>query len=244
MYHDIGPHSSSRSLSIDLLRHQIQFLIKEGLHPVSLETYVSQLTNQFSKRPSFTVTFDDAYISFFDYAIPILMEFNIPSALFVPVSHVGKQRTWDVAPSMPSRSILGWQQLARLAENPLVTIGSHGMSHCSLGCLSVEQVSYELSESKQILESNLSIPIEYFAFPYGQRKDVNTTAINNLKGYGYRAACSTNWDICNSRSEQFHLNRLEIEPQDDINRFRRKTLHRYNYRFYKQKIKNILSFIK
>ena len=63
-------------------------------------------------------------------------------------------------------------------------------------------------------------------------------AISAIKKAGYRAACSTNWDAVNIKANQFALNRLEIEPGDDLGRFKGKISHRHNYRFYKQKVKN------
>jgi peptidoglycan/xylan/chitin deacetylase (PgdA/CDA1 family) len=65
------------------------------------------------------------------------------------------------------RSALTRDEVIQLSKEPLVTIGSHSVSHISLPNISVEEQKKELSDSKKILEMWTGHRINYFAYPSG-----------------------------------------------------------------------------
>lgn len=63
--------------------------------------------------------------------------------------------------------MLSWNELKELARHPLVDIGSHTMSHPYLPSMRLNLAWQEIQEGKRRLESQLSCPVECFAYPYG-----------------------------------------------------------------------------
>lgn len=63
--------------------------------------------------------------------------------------------------------VLDQDELRRLAASPLITIGSHGVSHCRLSLLDAAAQAREVMVSIGWLESRLGRPVACFAYPYG-----------------------------------------------------------------------------
>jgi peptidoglycan/xylan/chitin deacetylase (PgdA/CDA1 family) len=62
---------------------------------------------------------------------------------------------------------LTWEQIFKLAADPLCTIGSHTATHVSLPALSDERIRQELTEAKSKIEDRIRRPVRHFAYPYG-----------------------------------------------------------------------------
>ncbi|MHC4107935.1 MAG: polysaccharide deacetylase family protein [Planctomycetota bacterium] len=81
--------------------------------------------------------------------------------------------------------LLSWEQLGDLARHPLVTIGSHTVSHALFGRFDAHRASAEAAQSKARLEEVLREPVECFAFPYGRHSAIVRRSIARA---GYRFA--------------------------------------------------------
>lgn len=90
-----------------------------------------------------------------------------------------------------SQIFLDWSQLLTLAQHPLVTIGSHGVTHRPFSHLKPSTTTFELTQSKMILEKHLKQSITMFAFPYGGPNDFSINDINLVRQSGYSAALTT-----------------------------------------------------
>lgn len=62
---------------------------------------------------------------------------------------------------------LTWQQIFELSQDPLVTIGSHTVNHFPLDSLTLEKSTFEILESKNIIESHISKEVKHFCYPLG-----------------------------------------------------------------------------
>ena len=69
-----------------------------------------------------------------------------------------------------------------MAEDTLVTIGSHGITHEILPALAAEEKKRELCESKRVLESIIGKPVEIFAYSHGQ---YDKESLENARIYKY-----------------------------------------------------------
>ena len=65
------------------------------------------------------------------------------------------------------RDFLSCEQARSLAADPLITIGSHGMTHRRFSQLPLQDLEAEMLNSRRILQKNLSAPVEHIAYPYG-----------------------------------------------------------------------------
>lgn len=103
----------------------------------------------------FFVTFDDAYENIYSEAVPILERHEIPFTVFITTEFIDK------------KGYLSKDMILQLNNNPICTIGAHGVSHLMHRRLTKEESFREVRESKSILEDMIGKRVELFAFPYG-----------------------------------------------------------------------------
>jgi peptidoglycan/xylan/chitin deacetylase (PgdA/CDA1 family) len=83
--------------------------------------------------------------------------------------------------------LVSWDELKFAAENG-VSIGSHTVDHSRLSLLFDNEVIYQLTESKKLIEKNLSIRCDYICYPNGS---FSNTVMSLAKQSGYRAGLTT-----------------------------------------------------
>ena len=97
------------------------------------------------------------------------------------------------------KSAITKDELIRISKEPLVTIGSHSVSHHSLPYSSNYVQKVELLNSKKILEDWIGKTINYFSYPNGDYSDQLKTL---AKECGYELCFST---------ETYHIELNEID---------------------------------
>lgn len=108
-------------------------------------------------------------------AYPFLKEHNVPFTIFV------------ITDFLDTDGYITTEQLKEMSKDPLVTIGSHGVSHRILPRLSREEKIIELTQSKQKLQQLTNKDINIFAYSHGQF-DKETLSFMNY--YDYAASAS------------------------------------------------------
>jgi poly-beta-1,6-N-acetyl-D-glucosamine N-deacetylase len=176
MYHDILPE---KKVFFDVTPQEFEAHLKliqeKGLTPISLDQLTVHLRTglPLPEKP-ILLTFDDGYEGHFTHVFPLLKKYNYPAVFSIYTSKVGKQL---------GRSSLSWEQIKEMAADPLVTIASHSVSHPpNLTLLTDAQLTQEIQQSKQILESQLGIPIRYFTYPEGHY-DARVADLVGKSGY-------------------------------------------------------------
>ena len=120
------------------------------------------------------LTFDDAYLNFYEVVYPILQAGGIPATLFVPTGFVlggepGPIRGVSLPPCTSA-------MLGEMASGGLVEIGAHTVTHPTLTRLPAAAAAAEVRESKLRLEEALHRPARVFAYP----RDVVAPAVRPL----------------------------------------------------------------
>ena len=108
------------------------------------------------------------------------------------------------------RLFMNWKEAQELARVPYFTIGAHGLTHERLSALRPREVFYEERGSKQILEGKLARKVDFFAYPFGFRGDINQVAIRGCRSAGFRAAFTAESGINSQRTPHFRLRRIPI----------------------------------
>jgi peptidoglycan/xylan/chitin deacetylase (PgdA/CDA1 family) len=86
---------------------------------------------------------------------------------------------------------LSWDEVKRLAADPLVTIGAHTISHCNLARQSEEIAAQEMAVSRVRIEHALERPVLHFAYPYGDREAAARREFALAAAAGFKTAVTT-----------------------------------------------------
>jgi peptidoglycan/xylan/chitin deacetylase (PgdA/CDA1 family) len=107
MYHHIAEQPGFNTVSRLHFQEQMDWLSQNKYEVVTMDAYVQGLRSGQLPPNRVTITFDDAYISYKEIALPILRSHGFPSTVFVPTNFVGKSNVWDDG-AIP---IMDWQAL-------------------------------------------------------------------------------------------------------------------------------------
>ncbi len=122
-YHHIttGPITSPDTNTQKTLAQQIEFLRTHGYHFVSVEDLIKAAKGR-KVLPSKPVllTFDDAYVSFYNFVLPLLKELHCPAMVAV-VGH------WIDHPPLKYlvAPLMTWKQLRDVSKSGWVEVASH-----------------------------------------------------------------------------------------------------------------------
>lgn len=170
-YHGVSQEwPSELAIQPGQLDAYVSFYLERGYRPV---TFTEAVTGRATERV-ISVTFDDAYRSVLELALPLLAGKGVPATVFAPTAFVGTSspRGWQGTSHWSSTEWAGeiqtmsWEELAELAANGW-EIGSHTRSHPHLTELDDDQLDEELRGSRADIEEALGAPCTSIAYPYG-----------------------------------------------------------------------------
>lgn len=84
-----------------------------------------------------------------------------------------------------------WSELKTFADDPLVTIGAHTISHCNLARESDINAACEMRISRERIESRLQTSARHFAYPYGYRTAAGAREFAMARELGFSTAVTT-----------------------------------------------------
>ncbi len=122
-------------------------------------------------RPAVAITFDDAFVSVADNALPALAERGLPCTVFVPSGVLGRSPDWAMESDVDGAEIVVDAARLKQMHGPLVAIGAHSVSHPHLTRIEHERARAEIRASRDALAGILGCPVTLFAFPYGDYDD-------------------------------------------------------------------------
>ena len=105
-------------------------------------------------------------------------------------------------------------ELSRLANDKLIDIGCHTMTHPQLSSLTPSGQLDEIRGCKKYLEDLLGHPVEHFAYPFGGQEDYTSDTVSLLRGMGFSSACSTLPGLVTKYSDSIQLPRMPVENWD------------------------------
>ncbi len=84
-----------------------------------------------------------------------------------------------------------WDEIRKMNEDPLCTIGAHTMNHYAVAKLSAADCLYELEESRRCIERELGEKIHFFAYPYGDEPAAGPRDFQIANDLGFTASLTT-----------------------------------------------------
>ena len=159
MYHRFGNSNyPSTNIQMERFKQHILELKNDKYTVLSLKEIISRLRSG-KELPKYTVglSIDDAFISVYKNAWPILKEANLTFTLFVATDPVDQGLS----------GYMTWDQIRELKKYG-VEIGSQTKSHPHLHLLSKDEVRREIDLSNQRFIDELGEKPELFAYPYGE----------------------------------------------------------------------------
>jgi peptidoglycan/xylan/chitin deacetylase (PgdA/CDA1 family) len=86
---------------------------------------------------------------------------------------------------------MSWDELKPFADNSLVAIGAHSITHCNLAHQSETAVKEELSVSRARIEAALQRPVMHLAYPYGDKAAAGAREFALAGAAGYKTGVTT-----------------------------------------------------
>jgi len=178
-------------------------LRKLGYRTISSRVFRGWQRNEqtLPERPV-VLTFDDGYASHFDVVTPMLVRHRFTGTFFVTTDFVGRP------------GYVTWEQLRKMVFLGM-EIGSHGKTHRLLTQLSPEDKTFELAESKRIIESELGVPVRAIAAPGGFW---SRSLAGTAQRLGYEAAWVSDIGLNKPNTFAFALKRLPVHQPLDSDR--------------------------
>lgn len=183
LYHHVSFETpSSTSVSPEIFRQHLDYLGSEGFNVLPLSQVLKTLAKgEAVPDKTVSITFDDAYQSVFDQAMPMLRKRNWPFTVFVNTQAIDRGY----------RNYLDWANLRRLLDAG-AEIGNHSYSHAHLvRYLDGEseqqwrtRVKEDIILAQQRLKGELGVDVDMFAYPFGEHTPELQKIVSTLGYYG------------------------------------------------------------
>lgn len=203
LYHRIDESSTESQyyVSPDEFEEQMKLLHDWGYTTITTELLVQAINEGANLPPRpIILTFDDGHLNNYTTAYPIMKKYGFSGALYIVGEYMGAPNYMN-ADQIREMAQDGWE------------VGSHSMNHLDLTSLDRGQQQYEIIESRKFLESELGIPIQTFAYPFGV---YDQTIINLTYSAGYIAAVGTGYTYSQGTSNLLALQRRGVNGTRDI----------------------------
>lgn len=179
MYHDVRETALNYfDVTTEDFAAQLDRLKADGYKTLSMEEFVAIVKEgrRFPKK-SVLITFDDGYRGIYERALPELIKRGMKATFFIITDALDAQD--DEYPYITR------DELKKMSECPLVSIGSHTRSHAHLEQIDSEQKKEEITASRELLERLTGRKIEALAFPYG---GYDKSVIEAVRAAGYEVS--------------------------------------------------------
>lgn len=222
MYHHLEsgiPTGYPFSLPVETFERHLNDLHRWGYNTITFHELFEALDGKvpLPTKPVI-ISFDDAYASVSQLAIPLLQARGQRCCIFAVSDLIGGFNGWDCKKGMPRLELMD-ETMLRDAVSVGMELGSHTCTHANLLKISSEQLVEEVSRSRKDLESKFGQPIEAFCYPYGEFTPEMQPMIAEA---GYRGAIGIFSNASSVTSERFRIRRVYMHAGDNCWRFRLK----------------------
>ncbi len=214
MYHRVTERESYDQLSVSPhnFEKQIHWLSQHrDIYPLS--EVISSIRAGRVTASMVAITFDDGYLDNLECALPILEKYHVPATIFI-TSHFAAQKL--IHPRYrgeDKRLHLNWREVRKLADHPLIEIGSHTVTHPMLSQISDADVLKEIKTSKEEIEKYTETEVHEFCYPAGNFTNREEKLVEQC---GYSAAVTVKPGSNRINTGIYALRRTEITDRDTL----------------------------
>ena len=157
------------------------------------------------------ICFDDGYYSVYKYAFPVLNKYKIPITFALITSSLESGKTPRGYAS--GYSFMNRGEVREMIDSLGIEIASHSVTHRDMTKLSADEIKYELSKSKRVLDSLFNQEVITFVYPYGA---VNRRIVELTKSAGYKLGRSIRWGEPNLWVDRYLIPIKEVRMSTSV----------------------------
>ena len=203
-YHKVVDEHMSLSVPLADFEQHMKWLKEYGYTSITPEELYDFIVNggELPERPVL-ITFDDGYKDNYTNAYPIMKKYGFKGTIFVVTGFLG---VYD--------NYMTWEQAKELSDNGF-SIESHTYSHKSMTEASDEEISKELTKSRDTIRNKLGIEADFMAYPTGT---YNLHIAELVQKAGYKGAFTIKYDNVSRESNVYALERVPIFHTENTNK--------------------------
>ena len=209
MYHRFEENKyPSTNIKINDFKKHIELIKNSNIEFIdekTLKEIVLKKKNYTEKK--ILLTIDDAFLSFYKNAWPILQKEKIPFILFVNTREINNRHP----------NYMSWDQIREIHKSNIGVIGGHSFSHEYLAFVTEDEIIKDINKSIEDYKRELNFNPEVFSYPFGE---YSLEVKNIIKKLGYVIAFGQHSGVVHQRSDLFELPRFPInESYGTLDRF-------------------------
>ncbi|GEM_PF-513157 len=184
----------------EMFTDHMDFLVQEGFTPVTMDDFLDWYHDDaIMPLHPIVIGFDDNLVDTYHKAYPVLKERDFVAINYAITDSIDR-------PSVHERC--DWDQIHEMEDAGVFFTESHSHTHPHMAELDETEITFELVESKNILEENLERDIIHFAYPYGS---YDQTVVELTEQAGYETAVTTIQDFNYQDTPLLELRRFSTD---------------------------------
>lgn len=212
-YHNVGfapPQARFKLLYVspDKFERQLWTLRRLGLRGVSTGEGIARLRTG-TARGCVAFTFDDGYADTLTTAAPLMKRYGFRATCYVVSGALGDYNRWDAQYLQETKPLMNRQQIDEWLAGGM-EVGSHSCSHRRLHELPPDAAREEIAESRVALRNMLGVPIEHFAYPFG---DFTADTVESVRRAGYTSAVTVLPGVARASDDRLRLPRILVNGE-------------------------------
>ena len=145
--------SYKMSVSPDIFKKQMQWIVDHGYTAINLDTYVAIMKGEIlGPVKPVVITFDDNQRTQYTHAFPVLREKGLIGVFYL------------VTNRLKNKSFILESEVKQMSEWGM-DIQSHTIDHATMTYLTLKRLDQELTESRAVLEALTGKPVRHIAYP-------------------------------------------------------------------------------
>ena len=186
MYHQVekGVPVDVHAVSERSFSEQMRWLFDQGYQTLPIRGKASPASRKSGKK-QIAITFDDGYLGAYMRAIPHLVQFGFTATFFLVPARVGKHNDWDGRSGLAGAPLMNWDQVLEILKLGM-GLGAHTCTHPDLLRLPADRASFEISQSRVLIEAQTGVTTESFSYPFSR---YNRATMDLVSAAGYQFAC-------------------------------------------------------